>query len=791
MNFKRKKYGEHMNEIKRVAIFGEDISAAQIAAQFANIGIPVLLFCELQKTAEANLKTIANDSPPVYFHANVARQVVPCHFEDDLALFKEIDWLIDAGELSLEQRLNVYEQVLPNLKPDAIISLSAPFLDFAEFAERLPEFFRERLLSTHFFPPARDSHLLELVPGVDTGPEIIERVVTFAENFLGKGVVYARNSPGLIAHRLSVFTMMNALRLASELQLPLDAVDQITGALFGLGKKGFIRAIDDFGIDKLASFAEQIAAQCPEDEARALFKLPGFIKKMIKNGWLGTASGQGFYKIEDNRPLILDLQSFKYRPLQIYHSESLRMANESFGIRERFHTMLRSDDLPAQFVWELLSDLFIYCANRIPEVTENIVNIDNALKWGAGWQHGPFELWDIAGLENTIARMKSSGKKLPLWVQAMLPSDQKTFYDGQPGQHFFDINRGKLLPVNRPDHVLDLSLYQNPEQILHQNWCASLIDIGDNIACLAFHSILHPEAPALEPGMIDMLEDALTIIPDAGFRGLIITSDAANFSTGHPWEMLLNLCYDRAWDEIDARSQHLQQVLQNLKYAPFPVVCAPFQWTLGSGLELAMAADLVVAHAELRCGFPEVESGLIPCGGGTMRLLNNFIVEETHLGPSLPAERAFDLIGFARISSSAPDACRKGFLRRRDVIVMNREQLLFIAKAEALRLAENYTLPVPTTFALSGESGRVSMEVHLDSLLNKGEISAFDWQVRKNLASVLTGGPTAPADKIDEQTILDLEREAFVRLCKTPETQQRLARKVCDVKEFITLHDKK
>ena len=771
-----------MDRIKRVAVLGEDISSAQIAAQFANTGIPVLLFCESQETAEANLGIIATDSPPVFFHANVARQVVPCNFEDDLALLKEIDWLIDAGDLSLEQRVNLYEQVLVNLKPDAIISLSAPFLDLTEFAGSLPEFFRERLLTTHFFPPPRDSHLLEIVPGPETRPEIIERVVTFAENFLGKGVVYARNSPGLIAHRLSVFAMMKALHLAAEQQLPLEVVDQLTGALIGFGKKGFIRAMDDFGVDKLAAFAEKIADLCPDDESAGVFARPGFLDKIIKNGWTGTAGGQGFYKSEDDRPLILDLQSFGYRPLRVYHSESLRMASEQFGTRERLHTLLDSDDPAGQFVWELLADLFIYCANRIPEVTENIVNIDNALKWGAGWQHGPFELWDIAGLERTLRRIKSGGKKLPLWVQAMLPSDQKTFYDAPQGQHFFDINRGLLLPVNRPAHVLDLPRFQNPEQLLHQNWCGSLIDLGDHIACLVFRGILQPEAPALEPGMIDLLEDALAILPDAGFRGLIITGDAANFSTGQSWEMLLNLCYDRAWDEIDAQSDRLQQVLQLLKYASFPVICAPFGQTLGSGLALAMAADLVVAHAGLRCGFPEVEYGLIPGGGGTLRLLHNFIFEETYIGQSLPAERAFELTGFAKIATSGPDARRKGFLRRRDVIVMNREQLLFTAKAEALRLTKDYIPPEPATFSLPGESGRVSMEVHLDSLLNKGKISAFDWQVRKNLASVLTGGQASPTDQIDEQAILDLEREAFVRLCKTPETQQRLARKVCYTK---------
>lgn len=767
-------------KIELVAVLGTGVMGSQIAAHLANAGIPCLAYDISQEVAEKGIQTALKLKPAPFYNPKSAKLIRPCNYNDHLALLKDADWVIEGVVERLDIKQKIFNQILPHLKDDAVISSNTSGISLKEMCAGMPEDFRRRFLVTHFFNPPRYMHLLELVPGEDTLPEVVQGIATFCENVLGKGIVYAKDTPNFIANRIGVFGMMATLAVARKMNMSIEAVDALSGPVLGRPKSATFRTADVVGLDTLAHVANTAYNQCPDDKSREIFKIPGFLASMIEKKWLGQKTKQGFYKKEGKEILALDLETMEYHPQKKVRMDGIRVAKSHHNVAGKIKALAYNPDKAGQFTWEILSDTLIYSANRIPEIADDIVNIDNALKWGFGWQMGPFEIWDALDVPASVRRMQRDGKRVPAWVEKMIASGKSSFYHFKNGRrYFYDPSSEQYSPMPEKEQVISLAALKKQDKVIRENWAASLIDLGDGVLCAEFHSIAQPELNPLDPGMFDILADALEIIPKNGFSGLVIANQAPHFSAGANLAMIMGLCESRDWDRIDMVSKLFQDIGQQLKYAPFPVVSAPFNMCLGGGLEIAAAANRIVASAELYAGLVEVGVGLIPGGGGTLRVLLNFLnaMERMRPGPFPPVQKAFESIAYAKVSSSAAEAVRLGYLTKQDRIIINPDHLIYEAKQTVTRMAKGYQPPeLNKEIILPGDGGRVTIEVTLQNLLKQGVISEHDVLIGSKLAHVLTGGDRAGyARPVDEQYLLDLEREAFVSLCGEAKTQQRIA----------------
>ncbi len=766
--------------IKKVAVLGTGVMGSQIAAHLANAGIPSLAFDISQEIAEKGIQTATKIKPAAFYNPKSVKLITPCNFDDHLEKLKEVDWVIEAVVERLDIKQSLFKKISPYLKENAIVTSNTSGISIKDMTEGMPENFRKRFLVTHFFNPPRYMHLLEIVPGEDTLPEVTDTMVAFCENVLGKGIVYAKDTPNFIANRIGVYGMMATLQVARKMRLSVEEVDALTGPVLGRPKSATFRTADVVGLDTLAHVANTAYDNCPDDEKREIFKIPGFLQKMIENKWLGQKSGQGFYKKEGKEILALNLDSLEYHPRKKVRFDGIRIAKRYHTTAGKINALVYNPDKAGEFVWEILANTLIYSANRIPEIADDIVNVDNALKWGFGWEMGPFETWDAIGVEKSVQRMKEEGKPVPQWVEEMLQSGHKHFYTVQDGRTFFyDLHQKSYQPVKLSEKVIHLSLEKAKERVIRENWSASLIDLGDGVLCAEFHSIAQPDFNPLDPAMFDLLQEALELIPTQGYKGLVIGNQGKHFSAGANLAMILELCRAKEWSTIEALSRSFQDIGQQLKYSDFPVVSAPFNMCLGGGFEITAAANRIVASAELYVGAVEVGVGLIPGGGGTLRVLLNFIdkMQKVRSGPFPPVQKAFETIGFAKVSSSAAEGIPMGYLTKQDRIVINPDHLIYEAKQTVLEMAAGYQPPEPRKeIYLPGEGGRLAIEGTLDAMLKQGAISEHDLLIGKNLAYVLTGGDKAGfTTPVDEQYLLDLEREAFVQLCQETKSQERMA----------------
>lgn len=767
--------------IKKIAVLGTGVMGSQIAAHFANAGIPVLAFDISQKIAEKGLQALQNLKPSPYFEVKSSSRITPCNYKEHLERLDEADWIIETVIENLDIKSNLFNKILHYARPETIISSNTSGLTLKELSQWMPPEFTEYFLVTHFLNPPRYMHLVEVIHNEYTQAGVVKKVVEFCENILGKGVVVAKDTPNFIANRLGTYIFMMTLAVARKLNLPVEAVDQLTGPLIGRPPSATFRTADMVGLDTLATAAAITFEKCPHDESRQIFRLPGILEKMLEQKRVGQKSSGGFYKEEGTLRLSLNLNTLEYAPLKKIDLKKLARVRGQRGAAAKIKALVDGNDMAGKFAWEILANTLIYAANRVPEVSDEILNIDNAMKWGFGWELGPFETWEALGLQQTAARMKAEGRKVPLWIEAMIRAGVSSFYTRQEGrQSYFDINRGQLRPVIENPRVISLQLQKEKKgALLLRNDSASLIDLEDGVLCAEFHHPHEARSNLLNPAMIDILEEALEIIPQKSYKGLLIASQAANFCAGADADIFLKLCRKKAWEKLNVLSKAFQEIGQRLRYAPFPVVSAPYEKTLGAGLELALAADCRVAAAEFYGGLNGGSAGLFPCGGGILRILGNLIDQEQKNlpGPFPPVKKAFDSIFCGRVSSSAAEALKMGCLQEGDRIVINPAHLIYEAKQTLLKMAENYVVPQPYDhLLLPGEGGRLALEVHLDNLLKRGEISVYDCLFGKKLAYVLTGGEKAhPITPLREQTFLDLEREAFVNLCQEPQAQERLA----------------
>ncbi|MCF7796343.1 MAG: 3-hydroxyacyl-CoA dehydrogenase/enoyl-CoA hydratase family protein [Lentisphaeria bacterium] len=768
-------------KIEKVAVLGTGVMGGQIAAHLSNAGIPSYAFDMTQEIAEKGIAASTSLKPSPYYNPKTVELVTPCNYDDHLDKIAEADWVIEVIAERLDWKHGLYKKIIPKMKKSAILTSNTSGLQVSDLVAEMPDDVQKRFFITHFFNPPRYMKLVELVPGEKSDPAVMKSMAGFLEDVLGKGVVWAKDTPNFVANRIGVYGMMLTLKLAQQKRLSVPEVDALTGTIIGHPKSATFRTADVVGLDTLAFVSNTAYEKCTDDEERELFKVPPYLMQMIENKWLGQKTKKGFYhKVDKKTILALNLESMAFEPQQKRKFDAVRVAKGEMYLPGKLKALIKNDDVAGTFLWQLISGILRYSANRIPEAADDIVNIDNAMRWGFGWELGPFETWDALGVAETVKRMKSEGQKVPEWVQEMLKKGVDSFYcyDGKQ-KTFYDVNAGKMMSV--PTHALstDFQLIKRSGGLIKKSWSASLLDLGEGIAAVETHSILQPTMNPIDGSIIQMYADAVDWVTENGFKGLVIATEATHFSAGANLNMILEAAQREDWEAIEQMSKAMQDALQKLRFAPFPVVAAPHGMALGGGYETIGAVDRIVAAAELYTGLVEVGVGLIPGGGGNLRMLLKLSdkLAKARTGPFPIAQKAFEVVGFARVSSSAKEAVALGYLTKTDKIVVNGDHHVAVAKREALAMAEGYVAPeMRADIILPGPGGYLAFEGTIMNMVKAHQISPHDAKIAGKLAYVLTGGEKGgPLSPVDEQYLLDLEREAFVSLVGEPKSQDRIA----------------
>jgi 3-hydroxyacyl-CoA dehydrogenase len=761
-----------MRTIRRVAVLGAGTMGSRIAAHFTNAGVPVLLLdvAGTPNRAAPALQGVQNalkQRPGAFFTAEKAALIEAGNFDDDLEKLPGCDWVIEAIVENLDAKRALWRKVEAAHKPGAILSTNTSGIPLAKISEGFSSTFRHHFLGTHFFNPPRYLHLMELIPGAETDPAIIADVEQFADRRLGKGVVRTKDTPNFIANRIGSFLGGTIGKTMVEDDFSIEEVDAITGSLIGVPNTASFRLLDLVGIDVWAFVGANLYELVPNDPWRERFLPLDFQKKIIERKWLGDKSGQGFYKRvgKDREILALNWKTFEYQPLQKPRFASVEAARNIEDLGERVRTLLRSDDRAGKFLWKVLSDYFVYCAGMIPEISDRLVEIDRAMRWGYGHKLGPFELWDAIGFLEVISLLELERRVLPAHLKEALARGTIALYRppaprGRPATEFFDFRSASYQPIEPRPGIFTLLDRKRTHGVVFRNSGASLVDVGDGVLCVEFHSKLN----TLGEDNIAMIHAGLEET-DRNFEAMIIANEGETFSAGANLMLVLLAAQEGEWDELNLAVQRFQQMNMALKYAAKPVVAAPFSRVLGGGCEIVLHSTRAQASAETYIGLVEVGVGLIPAGGGCKELL-------ARLHDPL---RIFELIGYAKVSTSAADAQALGLLHRSDSVSMNPERLIFDAKALALSLAPNYSPGAPRTdIKVSGESAYALMKLGAWSAREGHFISDYDLVIAEKLAHILCGGRCIGEETVSEQYLLDLEREAFLSLCGNPKTQERM-----------------
>jgi 3-hydroxyacyl-CoA dehydrogenase len=793
-------------KIEKAAVLGAGIMGTGIAAHLANCGIKTYLldivppkFTDEDKKKGLDEKSpafrnkfslgglqgaIKNKKPiPAFYHDSFADLVTCGNLEDNLDWLSECDWVVEVVIENLEIKKKVFENVEKHMKPGSIISSNTSGLPIKDMTVGRSEEFKKHFLVTHFFNPVRFMRLLEIISGPETEQEITDFMAKFSTDILGKGVVFGKDTPNFVGNRIGMYGMMRIIKEMLGKDYSIEEVDAIVGTPMARPKSAAFRTIDMVGLDTVVHVNQNCYDNLPDDEERDIFQNPDFIKKMVENKQLGNKTKGGFYKKskdkDGNRIIqVIDHKTGEYRDKEKVRFDSIKAARNTDDPSKRLSDFVKADDRAGQFAWAVISDVLIYSANRIGEIADDVIQIDNAMKWGYNWDIGPFESWDAVGFEYVCERMTKEGKTLPAIAQEIQKAGGKGFYKIEDGKRFFfdlDSKQYQAYPEDPKNIRLDLLKLQGKE--IAGNTGATLIDIGDGVICCEFHTKMN----SIDGDIAEMLNKGLDLLDEKEeYIGMVVGNHGENFCVGANVMLVLMQAKQEQWDEIDKSVKAFQDICQRLKYSPKPVVVAPFGMTLGGGMEITMGADRICAHADTFLGQVELGVGLIPGGGGNKELLIRAmegIPEGTQNVNLIPfIQGAFQAIGTAKVMMSAHEAQAFKFLRANDKIVTNKDHLLYTAKSmvQAMHL-EGYRPTQPRKLNLPGETAFATFKMVIDSMCKQHQITEHEQVIAEKLAWVLCGGKTVQKFAVTEQYLLDLEREAFVDLLKTEKTQERIS----------------
>ncbi len=789
-----------MKRIEKVAVLGAGTMGARIAAHLANAGVPSFLLDIVppgadakarNKIAEAGLQAAVKSKPAAFFEPSLARLVTIGNFDDNLKWLAECDWIIEAVVEDLDIKRSLLKKVEAVRKVGTIVTTNTSGLPVHKISEGFSDDFRRHWFGTHFFNPPRYMRLLEIIATPDTDRDAMNALAHFCDVRLGKGIVEAKDVPNFIANRIGTFSALNVMRLMQEMDLSIEEVDTLTGSAVGWPKMGTFRLTDMVGLDILGHVVNNMTASLRDE--RSDLKLPDFYKAMLERKWLGDKTKGGFYKKQGEERFAIDWKTLEYRPRQKAKFPALEMAKNIEETPQRLRTLLglegappNKNDKAGQFLWQTLSDLWTYSANRIGEVSDTFVEIDRAMRMGFNWELGPFELWDAAGVEPTVARMKAEGKPVAENVARLLESGKKSWYSdavgAASGRSYFDVRTTAYVTEEVAPGIGSVAIAKKSRGVVKKNAGASLLDLGDGVGCIEFHAKMN----AIGGDIIQMVQQTLKPGgPGDNFDAFVITNDAQHFSVGANIMLLLMAVQEEEWDDVDMMVRQFQGMTQAIKFSSKPVVTAPFGMTLGGGCEIALHSAARHPHAELYMGLVEVGVGLLPGGGGCKEMTLRAVDAAENVRPGGRGEsvefmegfkRIFETVAMAKVSTSVAEAHNLGFLSDGDQVTMNRDRLLADAKAHAIELARSYRPLSPRTdIPAAGESILATLKLGVHLMRQAEYISDHEVKIGNKVAEVLCGGNITPGTPVSEQYLLDLEREAFKSLCGEKKTQERIA----------------
>ncbi|WP_136468099.1 3-hydroxyacyl-CoA dehydrogenase/enoyl-CoA hydratase family protein [Flagellimonas onchidii] len=785
--------------INKVAVIGSGIMGSGIACHFANIGVEVLLLDivprELNDKEKAKGLTLeskivrnrlVNDSlaaalkskPSPIYHKKFAGRIKTGNLEDDISKVGDVDWIIEVVVERLDIKKQVFENLEKHRKPGTLITSNTSGIPIKFMSEGRSEDFQKHFCGTHFFNPARYLKLFEIIPGPKTSKEVLTFLNGYGEQFLGKTSVVAKDTPAFIGNRIGIFSIQSLFHAVKDLGMTVEEVDKLTGPVIGRPKSATFRTVDVVGLDTLVHVANGIHENCKDDERLELFKLPDFIKSMVDNKWLGSKSGQGFYKkIKDDSGkseiLTLDLDTMDYRSKKSAKFATLELTKTIDKVVDRFSVLTSGKDKAGEFYRKSFGALFAYVSHRIPEISDELYKIDDAMKAGFGWEHGPFQIWDAVGLEKGIEFAKAEGLEVASWVNNMKEAGINSFYSVKDGAtYFYDAPKKTMEKVPGQDAFIILDNIRKSNEVF-KNSGVVIEDLGDGILNIEFQSKMNTIGGDVLAGLNKAVD-----IAEKDFQGLVVGNQAANFSVGANIGMIFMMAVEQEYDELNMAIKYFQDTMMRMRYSSIPTISAPHGMCLGGGCELSLHADKIVAAAETYIGLVEFGVGVIPGGGGSkemaLRASDTFRKNDVELNV---LQEYFLTIGMAKVSTSAYEAYDLGILQKgKDVVVVNKDRQIATAKAYAKLMAEaGYTKPPKRTdVKVLGKQALGMFLVGTDSMEAGHYISEHDKKIADKLAYVMAGGDLSEASYVSEQYLLDLEREAFLSLCTERKTLERI-----------------
>ena len=783
-----------IRRIRKVAVLGSGIMGSRIACHFANIGLEVLLLDRVTSSIkdEQNQNNSARNAwvdkalsealrstpSPIYSH-RFSHRIKTGNFEDDMAKLKEADWIIEAVIEQLDIKKDLYTKLESCRKKGSLVTTNTSGIPIELMLEGRSSDFQEHFCGTHFFNPPRYLNLLEIIPSTKTKQEVVDFFMDYGHLFLGKTTVRAKDTPAFIANRMGVFSIMATLKYMKKHGLSVEEVDLITGPLAGRPKSATFRTSDLVGLDTLVKVASGVSMYCPQDEMRSWYEIPDFLQRMVAQNWLGDKSGQGFYKktkdAKGNRVIEqLNLTSFSYEAIKKPKYESISTAKKASGTLESIKIVYEGRDRLSSFFRDTTHAILAYAANRIPEIADEIYQIDEALKAGFGWEKGPFEMWDILGFETICLAIEKAGFNLPNWIQSFRSRQHTSFYKLESGQRtYYSIASEKyeVLPTTSSLIVLDHFKTQSP---VLQNSEAALHDIGDGVLCLEFQSKMN----AIGSDTLSAINESITLAESEGWQGLVIGNDAPNFSAGANLSMMLMLAVEQQFDDLNSAIQYFQNTVMRIRHSSVPVVIAPRGLTLGGGCEMTLHADAAVAAAETYIGLVEAGAGLIPGGGGTKEFVLRTSDGFTATDPQLPAlQERFTTIATAKVATSGFEAFDIGVMHTgKDEVVINGKRLLSEAKRKVIKLANDGYVQRPERddILVLGRAALGAFYSGIEAFGVSNFASEHDQLIARKLAFVMSGGDLTQPTHVTERYLLSLEREAFLSLLGEPKTLERI-----------------